>query len=162
MSLEDLGNIGEFLGGLAVLVTLVYLALQIRQNTRQLERTAAISKAATYQNLTTLIVEGNARISTNREFAELRLKGRQALANLDEVDQNRFLLSMSSMFRIMENLSQQNAAGLLSDDEFSSWQYTLRMHLSYPGAREAWRELSPAFSPIFRELVESIVSESAA
>ena len=160
--LEALGNLGDFIGGLAVVITLADLAVQVRQNTRQLERTASISKAATYQNLTTLIVEGNARISTNREFAELRLKGRQALANLDEVDQNRFLVYMSSVFRIMENLSQQNAAGLLSDDEFSSWQYMLRMHLSYPGAREAWRQLAPAFSPVFRELVESIVSESAA
>ena len=31
--LDELGNIGDFLGGLAVVVTLVYLALQIRQNT---------------------------------------------------------------------------------------------------------------------------------
>ena len=31
--LDELGNIGEFVGGLGVVVTLVYLALQIRQNT---------------------------------------------------------------------------------------------------------------------------------
>jgi hypothetical protein len=31
--LDELGNIGDFIGGLAVVVTLVYLALQIRQNT---------------------------------------------------------------------------------------------------------------------------------
>jgi hypothetical protein len=160
--LEALGNLGDFVGGLAVIVTLAYLAVQVRQNTRQLERTAAISKAAAYQNLTTLIVEGNARISTNREFAELRMRGRQALSNLDEVDQNRFLVSMSSVFRIMENLHQQNAASLLSDDEYSSWQHMLRMHLSYPGAREAWRQIAPAFSPGFRDVVEGILREPAA
>ena len=32
MTLSDLGNIGEFVGALAVLVTLAYLALQIRQS----------------------------------------------------------------------------------------------------------------------------------
>ena len=32
--LEALGNAGGFLGGIGVVVTLVYLATQIRQNTR--------------------------------------------------------------------------------------------------------------------------------
>ena len=34
MTISELGSIGEFLGAIAVLVTLVYLALQIRQNTK--------------------------------------------------------------------------------------------------------------------------------
>ena len=33
MSLEDLGNIGEFVGAMAVVFSLIYLAIQIRQNT---------------------------------------------------------------------------------------------------------------------------------
>ena len=33
MSLEDLGNIGEFVAAVAVLVSIIYLALQIRANT---------------------------------------------------------------------------------------------------------------------------------
>ena len=34
--LEDLGNLGDFLGGIAVIATLLYVAVQIRQNTRQI------------------------------------------------------------------------------------------------------------------------------
>ena len=33
MTIQDLGALGEFLGSIAVLATLVYLALQTRQNT---------------------------------------------------------------------------------------------------------------------------------
>ena len=36
MSLENLGNLGEFIGAIAVLVSVMYLALQIRQNTKSL------------------------------------------------------------------------------------------------------------------------------
>jgi hypothetical protein len=36
MSLEDLGNVGEFVAAVAVVVSLIYLAFQIRQNTRWL------------------------------------------------------------------------------------------------------------------------------
>ena len=34
MTLEDLGNVGEFVGGLAVIITLDYLALELCINTR--------------------------------------------------------------------------------------------------------------------------------
>ena len=33
---EDLGNVGDFVGGIGVIVTLIYLALQIRQNSQLL------------------------------------------------------------------------------------------------------------------------------
>ena len=33
LTLQDLGNLGEALGAVAVIVSLIYLALQIRQNT---------------------------------------------------------------------------------------------------------------------------------
>lgn len=34
MTLEQYAAIGEFVGGIGVVITLVYLALQIRQNTK--------------------------------------------------------------------------------------------------------------------------------
>ena len=40
MDLTQLANLGEFIGGVAVLVTLIYLALQVRQSTSA-QRTAA-------------------------------------------------------------------------------------------------------------------------
>ena len=45
MSLADLGNIGEFVGAIAVVASLVYLALQIRQNTRQLDHNSEVVSA---------------------------------------------------------------------------------------------------------------------
>jgi len=35
--LEDLGNLGDFIGGIAVIATLIYPALQVRNNTRSTE-----------------------------------------------------------------------------------------------------------------------------
>ena len=36
--LEDLGNLGDFVGGVAVVITLIYLAIQIRHNTGAVKR----------------------------------------------------------------------------------------------------------------------------
>ena len=37
MTISELGAIGEFLGSIAVLITLIYLAVQVRQNTRHVK-----------------------------------------------------------------------------------------------------------------------------
>ena len=43
MTVVELGSIGEFVGSIVVLVTLIYLARQIRQNTAQQKREETIS-----------------------------------------------------------------------------------------------------------------------
>ena len=47
MTLEDLGNLGEFIASIGVLITLIYLAIQIRQNTEatKIQTRQAISEA---------------------------------------------------------------------------------------------------------------------
>ncbi len=44
MTLEDFANVSEILGAIAVVATLIYLSLQVRQNTRAV-RTDAYHKA---------------------------------------------------------------------------------------------------------------------
>ena len=41
MNLNDLANIGQIVGALAVVVSLIYVALQIRQNTNAIRSAAA-------------------------------------------------------------------------------------------------------------------------
>ncbi len=40
MDIMELGAIGELVGGVAVIASLVYVGLQVRQNTRQLQSQA--------------------------------------------------------------------------------------------------------------------------
>jgi len=49
MSIIELGALGEFLGAIAVVVTLVYLAIQIRQNTHSMEEGRRLALAQAYQ-----------------------------------------------------------------------------------------------------------------
>ena len=54
MTLEDLGNIGEFVAAIAVVISLIYLAVQIRQNTRSVR---ASSYHAVVTNLSNLAAD---------------------------------------------------------------------------------------------------------
>ncbi|MCK5324727.1 MAG: hypothetical protein KAJ57_01915 [Woeseiaceae bacterium] len=49
MTILELGALGEFLGSIAVLATLVYLSMQIRQNTRSMDESKKLALAQTYQ-----------------------------------------------------------------------------------------------------------------
>ncbi|MCZ6641819.1 MAG: hypothetical protein O7F71_09615 [Gammaproteobacteria bacterium] len=49
MTLMELGALGEFLGAIGVIVTLAYLAVQIRQNTRAMEEGKRLALAQAYQ-----------------------------------------------------------------------------------------------------------------
>lgn len=49
MTIMELGALGELLGAVGVIATLVYLAIQIRQNTRSLDASQRLALAQTYQ-----------------------------------------------------------------------------------------------------------------
>ena len=49
MTIMELGALGEFVGAIAVVLTLAYLAIQIRQNTHAMEEGKRAALAQTYQ-----------------------------------------------------------------------------------------------------------------
>ena len=49
MSIIELGAIGEFVGAIAVIATLIYLSMQIRQNTKAMDENRKLALAQTYQ-----------------------------------------------------------------------------------------------------------------
>jgi hypothetical protein len=59
MSIMELGALGEFVGAFAVVATLIYLALQIRQNSAMLKQNHEFSRASILQ-------ESNVMYSTFR------------------------------------------------------------------------------------------------
>ncbi len=50
MSIQDWGAVGEIVGGIAVVISLVYLALQLRVNTKTLKANAAWDSEVAYSN----------------------------------------------------------------------------------------------------------------
>jgi hypothetical protein len=51
VSIQDLGAIGEFVGSIGVIVTLVYLAIQIRANTRAIKASPGFDATHSWANL---------------------------------------------------------------------------------------------------------------
>ena len=59
MDLAQLANLGEFIGGVAVLVTLIYLAVQVRHNSRLLDIQNLQASAAGHQRIQASLLSMN-------------------------------------------------------------------------------------------------------
>jgi hypothetical protein len=114
-----LGNFGEFVGAIAVVGTLVYLAVQVGHsrgaldaNTRALDENRKLTRADAIRQVTQRWDEINYRVSENREVASIFLRGNKNLGDLDEVDQFIFASHLSPF------LSHHFAAYQMSKDGF--------------------------------------------
>ena len=59
MSIQDVGSIGELIAAIATVLTLVYLAIQVRHNSRALDRSNEFAQANSIHHLTILFNELN-------------------------------------------------------------------------------------------------------
>ena len=83
MNWEAISAIGEAVGAIAVVISLVYLAVQIRQNTRQIANSIEATRLDAFERN---IESGNRTrefFLLNPELAELYGRGRKSYSGLD-------------------------------------------------------------------------------
>src|SRR5678815_1655527 len=97
MSLEQLSYLAQILGSVGVIVSLLFVGSQIKQNTRALERNEHNSTMAQW----TVIRQA---IATDRDMAGLMTAGLSGERKLDAVDQLRLgqMLQELSLIHISE------------------------------------------------------------
>ena len=66
MSLQDVGSIGELVAAIATVITLVYLSIQVRHNSRALDRSNDFAQAGSIHDITLLYNELNWRLAKMR------------------------------------------------------------------------------------------------
>jgi hypothetical protein len=159
MDLQVLANIGEFLGGLAILVSFVILIFNVRQNTSQLrENQRSIERTeqrATYEQ------HDRYRVAMlNPEVADLWTK---ALAGerLSDPDWVRF-----SQLAIMFTYSCQNnwdagQRGVMASEEWQRIAPMVAPFYQTPGGSKFWNQYGHVFQPGFVAEVESLVRSNA-
>ena len=157
MTLDDLGNIGEFVAAIGVIVSLVYLATQIRQNTR------AVRSSASHA-ITDARVDFLKSISDSPDVARMLLSGFVDREALDSVERLRFDVMMHRFIAMMENYHYQNRQGAMDPDQWTRMLGVLRMFMSTPGG-QAWWSSRPrtdlAFDRFLDREVEQIQLSSA-
>lgn len=134
MTLQDWGAIGEILGAIATIATLVYLATQVRQNTRALQAASMDSTIKTANEI-------RASLFTNPEITSIYFKGLRDISSLTELDRERFRLIMTNALWAFWNTYSQSQLG--GRQSWSSQKNIVSRFLSHPGGvwfREKYRD----------------------
>ena len=112
--LEDLGNIGEFVGSFAVLITLVYLAVQIRHNTNS-------NIGATEMAVADQVIAWQMGMTDDAELRTIWDKA-AATAQLTGAEEARFLWLINEVFTLHECTFRQYRRKLIS---YNNWEVYL-------------------------------------
>ncbi len=97
LDITTLAAWGEFIGGIAVVVSLIYLASQIRQNSRLVRASSASTQSDAGNSFSALVVQ-------DPDVARLLLEGGAGRESLSEIDRRRFDSMMAMAF---EGLNHQ-------------------------------------------------------
>ena len=147
MSLQDLGSIGELIAAIATVVTLVYLAIQIRHNSRALDRSNEFAQAGSIHDITLLFNELNWRLASDGELADIQTR---ALAgeDLTPTESTRFVAFVNTYVATIENLVGQQSLELGYSELDSSSALNLlapvvRQLLETKDGAKWWRDTAP-------------------
>jgi len=126
-----LGNIGEFVGAVAVVVTLVYLAVQVRHskeateaNTRLAEESHRLALAENQIARVNLIERQMRDLSSSPDLAEIFIKYEQeGIGALNPVERRRFQSWHIIQHYVLDSQHYQYELAMLDED---SWQDAVR------------------------------------
>jgi hypothetical protein len=128
VTIQDLGSIGELVAAIATVATLVYLAIQIRQNTRTV-------RTSTYQAVLESSNRVNELVLDNPELHRIYRLGRTDPSQLTDEERARFRLLIGQLMNVYETMFLQHERGTLDEDFWRARRRALRYVLSQPGIR---------------------------
>jgi hypothetical protein len=151
MSLTDLANIGSFVSGIAVVISLVYLALQVRHAQKT-------QRALMHQARTERVVNA-ALASMQTDIAETVTK----IVNGNELSPREMLQSyyyMRIQVAVVEDALWQYDAGFLDQESLDTAVLNLQRVILFPAVRAAWLMLRPQLAPVVRGRLDKLVAAS--
>src|SRR5438477_10652906 len=96
MTLNDLANIGQIVGALAVVVSLIYVALQIRQNTNAV-------RSATAQAVHEHFASWYYLLANDAELSQVAVNGLRDYFSLSETEKARFIAMFMAFLSYSQN-----------------------------------------------------------
>jgi hypothetical protein len=151
VTLSELADFGELLGGVAVVASLVYLALQVRQNTR------AVRGSTLHMN-TDLWASLFLRLS-DPAVAQAYVGGMAGEREIKPLHYTQFYLICKTMFLALEDQFYQARQGTLDPEIYAAYERaTSEQMLAFPGFRIWWQQTRTTFSPAFTARVDAMIA----
>ena len=147
MDWTAIGAVGELVGAAAVVVSLIYLSRQVRQNTRALRTANAATVKQNFQTIARAFI-------TDRGASDIILRALQR----EELSPAEKLSAYAWFFDLLKSGELAYSQYLSGDLDEEVWDASLQFFLAYwttPGMREYWQDRHHAFIREFRDAMDS-------
>lgn len=153
MNWETVVEISNVLSAIAVIATLGYVAVQIRQNT------AALRSAATQgsHDQSAAIYD---LLAGDPELSDLFVRGLEAPDSLDRIQTARFYSFLMGVLFRFQNWYLQTQSNVLDKEQTESWARILRQISGMPGFQQFWKQRRHIFTPVLLTYLEKEVFQS--
>ena len=150
MTIEELGNLGEFVAAIAVLISLIYLAMQIRQNTSQL-------KQSTFNEIFTAYSNFRRSIYTSSETGDLISKAMSGEPLSDSEEVRFSYLLNENLFVVLQLLRLAPKIEGMDEDNGHAAVDAVAELVATPAGRAYWEAHSDLFPRTFVDIINQSI-----
>ena len=156
MNWVAIGVIAEVVGTIAILITLVYLAVQMRLANTQRELESLRHNVDGLNQCCEMLCQ-------SPERASIVNRGRESLTNLNDDDRMVFEYIHIRMLNTIEawylTLMKTSPPGAYRNQQMDNISAVISYWFDYPGARDTWLTVKHTFVPV-QQLVDNSISEA--
>jgi hypothetical protein len=149
MSLEHASFLAQIISAVVVVASLVFVGLQLRQNTKAVRASTSQAHSAMYHDIIASLID-------NGEFAQIWRKGLADLANLSADEQVRFVAFASTLFRFYESSHVQWLRGQLDKEHWHTIVQQAATLSGQTGIKGWWKLRKSWHSEAFQAWFEAL------
>jgi len=153
IDLQALANLGEVIGAAAVIASLLYLAVQVRQGTRA-------QRTENYARMLERISSIQSRLSQDGALSRIFAVGVRDTSELTPIERIRFTWALYESFDAFEFIFLTYHSKEMNAEVWRRWSRTIAWWLSYPGVQSWWESRPVQFTASFTAYVETILRDN--
>ena len=155
MTLEEIGILSNIAAAMAVMGSLIFVGLQVRQANRMMKDAAIRLHAEKIQSVSKALFEVPG-------LADVFLRGGADIATLSAEERIRFINFCTYIHRILEQLQHQQEKGQMDDELWEANIKIIRDIHNLPGVAAAWEVRRHIFSARFQRFLDNYVKSGGA
>jgi len=148
LSLTECAQVAEVVAAIAVVISLIYVGIGLRDNTAAVRSASVQAITATSQN--GLIAE-----STNADLSRLRRVGDDDPSSLDVDERYRYYTLYRQIWISFQNVYFQRDLGTVGADLWATYQRIICSQFTRPGVRATWEDHASVLDPAFVSVAEA-------
>ena len=149
MNWEAINAIAQLVSSIGVIISLLYLAVQVHRSTR-------VTKLAAQDAATTALRDVTRPFAENPEVGLLWRKGLEDINSLGPDEKARFFHVAFQFLKAMETIHFHYIYGLMEEQVWRGWRNLYRHYLDAPGLNYYWQLRHNLFSDRFQEFVAAL------